>query len=90
MTARFFHGKNVRAYLDFCQSFALIEAFFVKRRVERVEVLFVQLVGQQTKVLAEALIVDDLALPQEAYSVAHVVVIAEAEDVVVGRSGLLL
>lgn len=65
------------------------KAFFVKGRVERVEVLAVELIGQQTQILAEALIMHDLARPEETDRINDVGIIAEAQDVVVGSTCFL-
>ena len=57
----------------------------VELRVERIEVLRVEIVGNDAQSFAEPLVMHDLARPQEADRVAHVrVVAAEAQDVVVG------
>ena len=68
----------------------LFEALFVETRVEGVEIPAVELVGHQAEVLAEALIVHDLARSQESYRVDDVWVVAESQDVVVGRPRFLL
>ena len=43
-----------------------------------------------SQAIAEALIMDDFALAKEFYRVAHVGVVAQAENVVIGRASLLL
>ena len=68
----------------------VVKALFVKFGVEGVEVLFIELVGEQAQIFAETLIVNNLTLTQKAYSVLDVVVVAEAQNVVVGRAGFLL
>ena len=67
----------------------VFKTLFVKLGVEGVEVFAVELVGEDAKVLAEALIVYNLALTQEADSVLDVGVITEAQDVVVCRPSFL-
>ena len=78
----------------YCAELFLLHLAFktllVKLGVEGIEVLFVELVGEDSEVLAEALIVHNLALTQEADSVLDVGVVSEAKDVVVGCSGFLL
>ena len=68
----------------------IFEALFVKARVECVEVLAVELVGEDSEILAESLIVHNLTLTQEANRVLYVVVITESQNVVVRRTRLLL
>lgn len=58
--------------------------------IDGVHVLLVELLGGDAQGLAEALVVDDLPLAQEADDVADVGVVAQAQDVVVGDAGLLL
>ena len=58
--------------------------------IDGVHVLQVELLGGDAQGLAEALVVDDLPLAQEADDVADVGVVAQAQDVVVGDAGLLL
>lgn len=65
-------------------------ATFVEARVERVEILRVQAVGGQLQSLAEALIVYHLARTQEFQRLAHVGVVDQAQQVIVGRARLLL
>lgn len=62
----------------------------IKTRVISVEVLVVEVILNDTECIAEALEVDDLALAQEADRVGDVVIVAEAQDIVVGFSRLLL
>ena len=68
---------------------AFFETFDVKARVEGIEILAVELVGQQSQVFAEALIVYDLARSQEANRVDDVGIVAEAQDVVICRPRFL-
>lgn len=70
--------------------FSFLKAIFVVARVEGVEVLAVELIGQQSQVLAEALVVYDLARPEEADRVDDVGIITEAQDIVVSGARLLL
>ena len=62
----------------------------VKRRVTSVEILAVQIILRDTQSVAEALIMNDLAFAEEFYWIAHVGVVDEPQDIVVGRSCLLL
>ena len=68
----------------------IFEALFVKARVECVEVLAVEFVGEDSKILSESLIVHNLALTQEANRVLYVIIIAETQNVVIRRPRLLL
>lgn len=71
-------------------SLAFSEAFFVKFGIERIKVAFVELVGQQPQVFAEALIVHDLTFAQKADRVLHVRVVRQPQDIVVGGARFLL
>ena len=62
---------------------------FVEGGIGKVDILGVHLVLAQPQAFAEALEVDDLPLPEEADDVVHVRVVGQAENVVVGLSGLL-
>lgn len=77
------------AIMLFCFLF-LVEAVFVKTWIEGIEILAVELVGQQTQVFTEALIVHDLSGSEEADRVDDVWIVAEAQDVVIGGSRFLL
>ena len=63
---------------------------FIKRRIGRIEILLIHLFYGAAKPLTEALIMDDLPLPQELYDVVYVWIVAEPQDVVIGRARLLL
>jgi len=78
------------ALLLFSGFFPLFEARLIKRRIEGIEIPLIQLVGQQAQAFSEPLIVHDLACPEKADRVPDVVVVAEAEDVVVSRPCFLL
>ena len=62
----------------------------VKRRIERVEILAVQLLLRDAEGIGEALVMDDLALAEILDGIAHVGVIGQAQDIVIGHSRLLL
>lgn len=62
----------------------------VKFRVICVKILVVQTVLDAAQAIAEALIVYDFALAQEADRVAHIRIIAESQNVVVSRACFLL
>ena len=62
----------------------------VKGRVEGVEVFGIQLVGEDAEALAKALKMNDFPFPQEFDGIAHIRIIREAEDVVIGHPGFLL
>ena len=67
----------------------LFETAGVKARVKGVEILAVEPVGQQPQVLAEPLIMHDLARSEKADRVDHVGVVAEPQDIVIRRPRLL-
>ena len=62
----------------------------VKGRVEGVEVFGIQLVGEDAETLAKALKMNDFPFPQEFDGIAHIRIIREAEDVVIGHPSFLL
>ncbi len=63
---------------------------FVKGGVGEVHIFLIHpLLGQRDS-LTEALEVDNFPLPQEADHIVHVRVVGQAENVVVGKAGLLL
>lgn len=64
-------------------------AFPVKLGVEGVEILGIELVGCQAQPFTEALVVNDLALTQEADGIPHIGVVAEAQDVIVSGARFL-
>ena len=63
---------------------------FIKRRIGRIEILLIHLLNSAAKPLTEALIMDYFPLPQELYDVVYVWIVAEPQDVVIGRARLLL
>ena len=63
---------------------------FIKRRIGRIEILLIHLLNSAAKPLIEALIMDYFPLPQELYDVVYVRIVAEPQDVVIGRARLLL
>lgn len=62
----------------------------IERGIEGVEVLTVQLISQQTKVLTEPLIMNNFSGSEEADRVDHIGIITEAQDVVIGGTRFLL
>ena len=64
--------------------------FFVKRGIKRVKVLRVETVSNKSQRLAEALIVNDLALAKKFDGVADVGVVDHSDKVVVGDARFLL
>ena len=71
-------------------AFSFLEALDVVARIESIEILTIGLIGEQSEVLAEPLIMHDLSGSQEADRVNDVRIVTEAEDIVIGRSRLLL
>ena len=63
---------------------------FVKRGVGKVHIFLIHALFGQGDCLAKALEMDDFALTQEADDVVDIRIVGEAENVVVGESGLLL
>ena len=78
------------AFCSFSGSLLFLEAFDIVARIEGIEVPAVELIGQQPQVLAEALIMDDLARSEKADRILDVGIVAEAQDIVIGRARLLL
>ena len=68
----------------------LFVAALVIRGVDRVEILAVEFLLCDAESVSKALIVHDLTLAQVAQRITHVGVIAKANEVVVGRTRLLL
>ena len=62
----------------------------IKGGVHRVEVPFVESVGNKTQRFAEPLVMHDLSGAQEFHYVAHIRIVAQAQDVVVGDARFLL
>lgn len=62
----------------------------VEFRIDCVEVFGVEVILNDSQTFAEALIVHDFALTQEADRVEDIRVVAKTDDVVVGRAGFLL
>ena len=65
-------------------------AVFVESRVAGVEILRVEVILRDSQSFAKPLEMYDLALSQEADRIADIRVIGKSENVVVGRSCLLL
>lgn len=61
----------------------------IKGWIKGVEVLGIQLVGENAQAFTEALKVDDFPLSQELDGVPHVGVVGETKDVVVGHPSFL-
>ena len=64
--------------------------FSVKGRVVSVEIFGIQIVLRDAEGVTEALIMHKLALAQKFDGLAHVGIVAKAQDVVIGRARLLL
>ena len=69
--------------------FVSFSALLIERGVDCVKILAVKLFLSDSQSIAKALIVHDLTLTQVAQRVTHVGVIAQANEVVVGRARLL-
>ena len=73
---------------SFCQN--SLPSSLVKRGVVAIDVLVIGTFLHFSQALAKALIVDDLALAQKLNGIAHVRIVAKAQNVVVGHARLLL
>ena len=62
---------------------------FIKRRVYDINILLIEPVDRLSQPLAEALIVDYLALAEITYDVVYIRVVAETQDIVIGQSSFL-
>ena len=62
----------------------------IKAGIDGVEILAVQLILRNAEGIAEALVMDDLALAEIFDDVAHVGIVAQAKNIVVGHARLLL
>lgn len=62
----------------------------VKSRVGKIDIPGIHLLFAQAKALAKTLEVDNLPLTQEADDVVYIRVVGQAEDIIVGKAGLLL
>lgn len=62
----------------------------VKRRVERVEILAVEVIGGYAQAFSKPLVMHDLTLSEEAYRVDDIGIIAKPQDIVVRCAGFLL
>lgn len=69
---------------------ATVIKLLVKARVESIEILCVELVGDEAQGFAEPLKVNYLALSEKLDDVAYIGVVDEAENVVIGQAGFLL
>ena len=61
-----------------------------ERRIESIIVFAVKSVQNMLNAFAEALIMHNFSLPQELYGVAHVGVVAQQKNIVIGNARLLL
>ena len=68
----------------------LFAELFVEIRVVRIEVFLVQIILQQTKAFAKALVVHQFAFTQEANRIADIRVFYKTQNVIIGQSSLLL
>ena len=62
----------------------------IKGRIESVEILGVQPVGEDAQALAEALEMDDLPFTQKTDGRDHVRVVHQTQNIVIGGAGFLL
>ena len=61
----------------------------IKFRIDRVKILAVEIILDESERFAESLIMYDLAFSQEADRVENIRVIAHADDVIIGGAGFL-
>ena len=62
---------------------------FIETRITRVNIFLIQSFGGDFDPLAEALIVDNLPLPQKFDRIAHIRIVDQPQQVVVGDPGFL-
>ena len=67
-----------------------LPAVLIKRRIERVEILTVKMLLRDAECLAKALIMHDLSFAQIFNGIAHVGIVAQTQNIVVGDTSLLL
>ena len=79
-----------RPHLAFRQLFCLRRLSHLKGRVIRVEITAIGVILRASERIAEALIVNDLALAQELQRIAHVGIVNQTNQVVIGDTRLLL
>ena len=88
--ARLFHATIVRLFRAVAVFPRLAGTVFVKRRIACVIVSGIQTLGRACKPFAEALVVYDLPLSQEAENVGHVGIVGKPKQIVIRGSCLLL
>ena len=87
------YDAKIRPCVFYCLIFVLrllAELLHIEFRIDCVEVFGVKVILNDSQPFAEALIVHDFALTQEADWVQDIRVVAETDDVIVGRAGFLL
>ncbi len=62
----------------------------IKRGIERIEIFAVQVLLRDTEGIGEALVVNDLTLAQILDGIAHVGIVGQAKNVVIGHARFLL
>ena len=68
----------------------ILSVLLIKRRVASVEILGVKVILSDADAVAEALIVNDLALAEIFYRIADIGIVRETQNVVISRARLLL
>ena len=62
----------------------------IKSRVHKIHIFLIQFFTKQLNRFAETLEMDDFPFPQELDHIIYIRIIGQAEDIVIGDSGLLL
>lgn len=63
---------------------------FIKRRVESIEILGVQLICNDTKTFTKTLIMNNFAFTQKLDRIADIGVVCKTQDIVIGAARFLL
>ena len=63
---------------------------FIKRRIDRVEILGIKIILHNAESIAKSLIVHDLPLAKEFYGVSDVRIVNKPQQVIIGGASLLL
>ena len=82
-----FKYNRTFVYIGLLVAFIIISNIYC--RIHIVHIFLIQLIPQQLDRLAKALKMDDFSLPQEFDGIIYIRVIAETQNVVIGRSSLL-
>ena len=65
-------------------------SFFIKRRIVCVEIIGIEIILRYAHSVGKSLIVHDFSRAKKFYRVAHIGVVDQAKNIVIGRASLLL